>query len=104
MTWPAPEVACRLAEPGEVPTGARRVAAVAQRGGWRVVATYARGTWPAYRVPRVVDNLALRMWFPDGARAVAVWLDGKYEQGWAWGLCRPLQRVNARELRWEVGG
>lgn len=80
--YPAPEVGARLAVDGKVPRGALSVRRTAQRAGWVVVCTYARGWLPHGRsgAPlRVVDNLALRMTHPDGRRAVAVWLDSRFD-------------------------
>jgi hypothetical protein len=99
MTWPAPEVPCRLAEPGEIPTGARRVLRVAESAGWRVVATYARGTVPMRR-PHVVDSLALRM-RAGPSRAVAIWLDGRFDTAVMFGD-RPPRTCGATQLRAEL--
>lgn len=94
--WPAPEVPARVAEPAEIPTGARRVAALAAAAGWTVVATYARGTYPG-RVPRVVDCLALRMW-RGRQRAVALWHGVKFQFACAWGETA-IRTYNVTQLR-----
>lgn len=101
--WPAPEVVARLATVSEVPRGALVVQRAAQRAGWLVVPTYARGTALAARGKpgKVVDSLALRMRRPsDGLRAVAVWIDGGFCIGYAWrpGVEWP-GKVNVTDLR-----
>jgi hypothetical protein len=75
---PAPEVTNRPATAEEIPRGARTVQTVAERHGWMVAVTYARGTKPG-RSATVVDSIALR--FRRGeVRAWAVWLDGKFDE------------------------
>jgi hypothetical protein len=88
----------RLAEPAEVPAGARRIAAIAEAAGWTVVATYARGTWPS-KTPRVVDSLALRMRHPAGRRSWALWHDGKFHAACSWAADRPIRMHNATALK-----
>lgn len=110
MDWPAPEVACRLAEPGEIPRGAAAVLAVAEAAGWTVEPTYARGTSVAGpnskpRHGRVVDSIALRM--RRGLdRAVAVWVDGRFDLAYAWSVGATggfgHRRVNVTQLREEL--
>lgn len=82
VEYPAPEVGARLAGAQEVPRGALSVKLAAERAGWVVVCTYARG-WLSHATSgaplRVVDSLALRMRHPDGRRAVAVWHDGRFD-------------------------
>jgi hypothetical protein len=97
--WPAPEVPARVVALGdpEVSTGPRRLARAASKAGWAVVATYARGTDPGKRVPRVVDSLALRMRRSE-RRAVAVWHDGEIDTAWLWGD-RPFTPCAVTELR-----
>jgi len=102
--WPAPEVPARLAEDGEVPPGARRLAALARSSGWRVVATYARGTYPG-RPPRVVESIALRMWLAEPARrAVAVWHGTRFNFATMWGADCPVRSLNVTQLRAELAG
>jgi len=97
--WPAPETPARPPEDGEVPAGARRVADVAKSAGWRVVATYARGTYPG-RPPRVVDSVALRMRRDGSTRiAVAVWHGTRFAFAITWGADCPLRRINVTQLR-----
>lgn len=92
---PPPEVHARLANAAEIPRAAARVQRLAQGAGWTVVATYARGTRPG-RNPRVVDSVALRM-SRSQERAVAVWLDGKFDLAFTWGGA-PLQRISSKQL------
>jgi hypothetical protein len=49
----------------------------AERAGWTVQVTYARGTRDG-RPPKVVDSVAVRLG-RQGVRAYAVWVDGKVE-------------------------
>lgn len=84
---PAPEVGARDAYAHEVPAGARRLAELAASLGWRGRVTYARGTTIHAKLGtplRVVDSVAVRLWGPDGRRAVGVWHDRKAEEGWKW--------------------
>jgi hypothetical protein len=93
---PAPEVPCRLAQPHEIPRAAGAMRTNAERAEWRVIATYARGTRPGLR-PKVVDSLALRM-CRNGLRAVAIWVDGKFDFAIRWGAGISLERLGAREF------
>lgn len=98
-TWPAPEVSCRDAVDAEIPRGAQAVAKAAEAAGWRVRCTYARGTYPfPRRDPKVLDSVAVRLWKTPRA-AVGVWLDGKFDQAFAWGLEDQLRAVGAAELK-----
>jgi hypothetical protein len=92
-------VSGRLATEAEVPPGARRIAAVAIKLGWSVIATYARGTAPG-RPPHVVDSLALRL-AKDQRRAVAVWENARFTTGWLFGDRPPSPCAIAR-LRAEL--
>jgi len=76
---PEPEIACRLAEPWEVPSAASQMSAKAQKAGWLTYFTYCRGTRPGVR-PKVVDSLALRM-RRDALGACAIWIDGAFDFG-----------------------
>jgi hypothetical protein len=84
---PAPEVPCRAAYAHEVPTGARRLAELAASLGWMGQVTYARG-YPMHAslgtALGIVDSVAVRLWGPDGQRAVGLWHNGKAEAGWVW--------------------
>lgn len=97
---PAPVVPCRLAEPGEVPRGAKPVRAAAEAAGWAVVATYARGTrWTKSGPGTLVDSLALRMSYRRGERrAVAVWLNGRFDFGMRWAADMRPESVGVKEL------
>jgi hypothetical protein len=76
---PAPEIACRLAEPWEVPNAAHLMSRKAQGAGWLVYFTYCRGTMPG-RAAKVVDSLALRM-RREPLGACAIWIDGAFDFG-----------------------
>ena len=101
MTYPAPEVPCRPAAEEEIPPPAKTMRRQAEKAGWQVEATYARGTWPGAK-PRVVESLALRMVHPDGRRAVAVWHDGK----WRFGLSNVtgIRKLGAAEVKEVIRG
>lgn len=94
-SWPAPEVPCRLALAREVPAGALALQRAAEGAGWHVGVTYARGTRVG-RAPKVVDSIAVRL-RRKGARAWAVWLDGKADgaalrlSGWGYLACGVMQ-------------
>ncbi len=93
----------RDATDAEIPGGARQVRKLAETHGWLVRATYARGTTPDRRVRKemrpgkVVDSLALRM-RRGRERAVAVWIDAKFDVAYTWGLA-PRVRWNSGQLR-----
>lgn len=77
---PAPEVSARPASDSEVPRMALSLRVAAERVGWVVRVTYARGTLMDARgraAERVVDSIALRMRHSDGRRAIVTWIDGK---------------------------
>lgn len=92
--WPEPEVACRDAEPGETPAGARRLADLACDHGWGVRVTYARGSVPVGRAGsgkgKVVDSVAVRL-RRGSLRVAAVWEDG--------GFCTCVVRYDAPPVR-----
>jgi hypothetical protein len=84
---PRPEVEARLAMELEIPRGPFSLRKTAERAGFAVQATYARGTLMSAKGGnggRVIDSLALRMKHADGRRAVAVYHDGKAEYGYTW--------------------
>lgn len=95
---PDPEVRCRLARTEEIPRGALSVLRTAEKNGWRVQPTYARGYAmdARGRVGRLTHSLALRMRHPDGRCAVAVWVtpvDGEkttFDLGYTWRVERFL--------------
>lgn len=95
----ASQVACRDAQPDEIPRGARTVAAAAEQAGWRVRCTYARGVYTFARKPAaVVDSVAVRM-RQDRRAAVAIWLDGRFDTAFTWSADEPFATHNARSLR-----
>lgn len=96
---PAPEVACRPAEPGEVPRNAAALGRVAAAAGWTVRYTYARGTQLGARggARRIVDSLALRARHPEKS-AIGIWIDGAWEVGWMAGR-GGLERLGWREFK-----
>lgn len=104
---PAPEVPMRDAYAHEVPAGAQRLALAAAALGWRGRVTYARGTTihALLGTPlRVVDSIAVRLWGPDGRRAVGVWHDGKAQEGWMWARGELPREVGvAKVLEWVRG-
>lgn len=87
---PRPEIACRRAEPTEIPRTAEALRRLLAGLDWRVSVTCSRGTMTrqmhGVRVERVVDVIAVRARSPEGvapARGVrALWVDGKAEHAW----------------------
>lgn len=92
---PAPVVAMRDAEPGEIPNAVRLVLRKVVDP-WQVRTTYSRGT--AASGAKVVDSVVVRFTHPDGRRGWAGWVDGKFdvafiaEAGW-------VRAVNATALK-----
>lgn len=80
---PPPNVACRLADPAEVPRGASALARAAERAGWSVRVTYARGTRlgaSGKPLGGPVDSICVRG-RRDGEHFAATWValqPGKY--------------------------
>jgi hypothetical protein len=88
---PEPEVPQREALSDEVPTGARRLAAVARGAGW--------GTFVAYsRSATGVDAVSVRARRP-GELVVGYWRAGKFAWGLVARLSDGLRKVGARELK-----
>lgn len=82
---PAPQVPARQAYAGEVPSGARALAELAAARGWQGAITYARGNGVHSSHGAVLGlrhSLAVRLWHPDGRRAVALWLNAAAAGGW----------------------
>lgn len=98
-TWPPPEVPCRAAVDTEVPRTAFAIASSAQRAGWVVDVTYARGTAPTrYWEPGpVVDSIAVRL-RRGSSRGVGTWVNGRWRAGFTWSSTEPLHPVGARGL------
>lgn len=82
---PPPEVPARPATGAEVPTGARELAVLAAGRGWQGAVTYARGYGIHSAHGAVLGlrhSVAVRLWHPDGRRAVAVWVNSGAAGGW----------------------
>ena len=73
---PAPEVAMRDAEPGEIPGGTKQVLRKVVEP-WRTRTTYSRGA--NLTAGKVVDSVVVRFAHPDGRRGWAGWVDGKFD-------------------------
>lgn len=95
---PAPEVPGRLAVQAELPKTAARLVLVAVERGWRVRATYARGTSTDSQgnATKVVESVAVRG-FKNGLAFLAFWADGKFSSAWIWGVTG-LQPVKSQAL------
>jgi predicted DNA-binding transcriptional regulator AlpA len=85
-------IACRGAEPDEIPRGARAVLKKFSDA-WGVQVTYASNG----RSSVVIWGVRA-----DGLRAVGAWVDGKFGGGWCWGL-GTAERVSAAQLKALVG-
>lgn len=98
---PVPLIGAQVAEPHQIPAGAKKVIKKAELHGWRVVPTYALGTTlgGTRSTPKLVHSLAARLFHADGkSRAVAVWVvpadpddvyavptaGWKADGGWVW--------------------
>lgn len=84
---PAPEVTARPARADDpVPGAVADLAAAAERAGWDVLVTYARGTrmYADGSPGSVIDSVAVRMWRFPIERAVAVYENGSADTGWHW--------------------
>ena len=80
-------------------SGSRQMLKAAEKAGWTVWSTYARGPLShgtSGEFLRMVDSLALRMSHPSGHRAVAVWIDHDFDGGW-W--LTPLKMYSSAELK-----
>jgi predicted DNA-binding transcriptional regulator AlpA len=102
MPWPSPEIPCRLAEPEEIPSGARSLIK-ATAPGWNLTATYARGNWPVRGKPgRVADSLVLRFRSADDNgdrfKGYGLWVDARFTGG-AIVEYRVNRAANATQLR-----
>lgn len=93
---PPVQIPMRVALPADIPTGAARL--IKRLGvGWTHKALYARGPMLVARNdPHLrrritqwidVDSVSVRMGHPDGVRAVAIWINGRFEHAHAWTCC-----------------
>ena len=102
MSHPAPLVTARPAEADEIPRTARLLMTKATAAGWAASASYARGTalsGRAQNVGKVVDSVVVRLELKaGGARAVAVWVDGKFDNAFRWAHWLELEELGARSL------
>lgn len=105
MIHPAPLVACRAAEPDEVPRTAAALERKAQAAGWRCRTTYAHGTnIGAQGQPSgLIESVVVRM-RRDPLAAVASWHNGSFASAWVWSRYTSPRRIGARELSRFVGG
>ena len=99
LPHPPPEVTMRDCEDDEAPRNAVALGRAASAAGIASRVTYSRGTSSDGRgnPTRVVDNVTVRVGSTT-AGAAGVWLDRKFECGWAWSPATDLHRVGAREL------
>ena len=89
----------RPAEVSELPSGAIRLAKLADDHGWTVTATYAEGV-EGKKAPRPCTSIAVRMAKPD-RRLAAVWTDGKFTSGLAPWQCYTLAQLKEEVQRVE---
>ena len=100
-----PEILLRLAAPEEIPPSALRAQRAAEAAGWATTLTYCRGFTPesTRSAARLVDSLAVRCQRLHGGhllRAVAVWLDGRWELG---RIVTPCVSLGNREWMAKIG-
>lgn len=101
MPHPEPVVRARPATPDETPRTAASLMKKATEFGWCTSATYAHGTSidAQGRPSRLVESVVVRLLFrPAQARAVAVWVDGKFSVAFIWAAWSELERVGARAV------
>lgn len=109
-TVAAHQVRARPASEAETPGSARSLLSLARGNGWRATSTYARGPVIARRGKHaheelIVDSLVVRISYDvvGRSRAVAIWVDGKYDTGFRYSDWLWTERVGYRELRlWVV--
>lgn len=99
MSHPRPEIPCREAWPYETPRTAQLLADGGRDAGWTVRVTFARGTAIDRRgePAKVVDSIAVRLQ-RGTQRALGLWIDERFSNGWTWcghGLPVP---ISARDL------
>lgn len=105
----APEVGARPARDEEIPRGARSIITLAEKHGWAVGVSYARGTDSVGRRPpfKVVDSIVVRgnlftrageYWLHS--KLSAHWIDGKFAAGLVIGGPESYwSTVTSRQLR-----
>jgi len=98
-----PEQRSRPATAAETPSLAQLLVRRARAADWKVVTTYARGTWKVgdRGKPKVIDSIVVRMSRGDD-RAVAVWHDRRFASGVLWGTTRPMHMLGLNELTKEI--
>lgn len=95
------DVAARPATPEEIPASAASMAKLAQKAGFEISVTYAKGLDPDVRHPIVTESVAVRMRHPD-TRITATWhcKDGKEKYGFDVALrAAPLRKISSPVLR-----
>lgn len=98
---PEPLVRARPSLPSETPRTAASLIKKATSLGWESSCTYAHGTTfdAQGRPSHLVESVILRLWHRDGgARAVAIWSNGKFDVAFTWAAWRELDRVGARAV------
>lgn len=101
MSHPEPLVRARPAAPTEMPRTAASLIKKAEALGWWTSSSYAHGTTfdAQGRPSRLVESVIVRLSLAAaGARAVAVWLDGKFSVGFIWAQWSDLRMVGARDV------
>ena len=102
---PEPEVLATTIVIGDerLPGGAKTIYKLAEKHGWQVLATYARGPWlhaSGDRYTGVVDHVRLRMTRGDLLLS-ASWRDTKFENAWDWNQPyvddRPINSTTLKE-------
>lgn len=98
---PEPIIRARPAEEDEMPRTATSLIKKATAAGWSATASYAKG-W-TLETPRteskVASSVVVRLSLPAAAaRAVAVWVDGKFDTAFVWARWSPLEQVGSRAV------
>lgn len=98
---PEPLVRARPAASDEMPRTATSLVKKAEALGWWTSSSYAHGTTidAQGRPSRLVESVVVRLANgAAGARAVGVWMDGKFSTGFVWAHWSELRMVGARDV------
>jgi hypothetical protein len=104
---PAPEVPARPIALADCPGGAQQVWRKAEKEGWTVVGTYAKGPWLYADGTgfKIVESVMLRLFhYPNRVWMTAIWLtDSKgvygFESAWALFPPQPRYRTSNKALK-----
>lgn len=105
---PEPDVRARPADKGEIPQGAKNIAKHAERNGWDVAITYAKGPYlsASAEILRTAESILVRM-RRGTERAAAAWVtqsNGKWACDFAYHRAEWTDRISIKELRKRLEG